>query len=34
MNSFADMLSKAKNMQDKMKEVQEKLKGIEAEGVS
>ena len=32
MNNFADMLSKAKAMQDKMKEVQEQIKKIEVEG--
>ena len=34
MNSFSDMLSQAKNIQEKMKEVQENLKKIEVEGVS
>ena len=34
MNNFADMLSKAKAMQDKMKEVQEQIKKIEVEGES
>ena len=34
MNNFADMLSKAKAMQDKMKEAQEKIKKIETEGES
>ena len=32
MTNFADMLSKAKAMQDKMKEVQEQIKKIEVEG--
>tara|TARA_Y100000817_G_C16769370_1_gene505383 strand:+ start:425 stop:745 length:321 start_codon:yes stop_codon:yes gene_type:complete len=32
MTNFADMLSKAKAMQNKMKEVQEQIKKIEAEG--
>ena len=32
MTNFADMLSKAKAMQDKMKEAQEKIKNIEVEG--
>ena len=31
MNNFADMLSKAKAMQDKMKEAQDKIKKIEHE---
>ena len=34
MTNFADMLSKAKAMQDKMKEVQEQIKKIEVEGES
>ena len=34
MTNFADMLSKAKAMQDKMKEVQEQIKNIEVEGVA
>ncbi len=34
MTNFADMLSKAKAMQDKMKEAQDKIKKIEVEGVS
>ena len=34
MSNFADMLSKAKVMQDKMKEAQEKIKKIEVEGES
>ena len=34
MTNFADMLSKAKAMQDKMREAQEKIKKIEVEGVS
>ena len=34
MTNFADMLSKAKAMQDKMKEVQEQIKKIEVEGAS
>ena len=34
MTNFADMLSKAKAMQDKMKEAQEQIKKIEVEGVS
>ena len=34
MTNFADMLSKAKAMQDKMKEVQEQIKKIEVEGGS
>ena len=34
MNNFADMLSKAKAMQDKMKEAQDKIKKIEVEGVA
>ena len=32
MTNFADMLSKAKAMQDKMKEVQEQIKKIEVQG--
>ena len=32
MTNFADMLTKAKAMQDKMKEAQEKIKNIEVEG--
>ena len=32
MTNFADMLSKAKAMQDKMKEAQEQIKRIEVEG--
>ncbi len=32
MTNFADMLSKAKAMQDKMKEAQEQIKKIEVEG--
>ena len=32
MNNFADMLSKAKAMQDKMKEAKEQIKKIEVEG--
>ena len=32
MNSFSDMLSKAKDMQEKMKEAQEQIKKIEVEG--
>ena len=32
MTNFADMLSKAKAMQDKMKEPQEKIKHIQVEG--
>ena len=32
MTNFADMLSKAKAMQDKMKEAQERIKKIEVEG--
>ena len=32
MTNFADMLSKAKAMQDKMKEVQDQIKKIEVEG--
>ena len=34
MTDFADMLSKAKAMQDKMKEAQEQIKKIEVEGKS
>ncbi len=34
MTNFADMLSKAKAMQDKMKEAQDKIKKIEVEGMS
>ena len=34
MTNFADMLSKAKAMQDKMKEAQEQIKKIEVEGKS
>ena len=34
MNSFSDMLSQAKNIQEKMKEVQENLKKVEVTGVS
>ena len=34
MTNFADMLSKAKAMQDKMKEVQEQIKKIEVDGVA
>ena len=34
MTDFADMLSKAKDMQDKMKEAQEQIKKIEVEGKS
>ena len=34
MSNFADMLTKAKVMQDKMKEAQEKIKKIEVEGES
>ncbi len=34
MTNFADMLSKAKAMQDKMKEAQENIKKIEVEGES
>ena len=34
MTNFADMLSKAKAMQDKMKEAQEQIKKIEVSGVS
>ena len=34
MNSFSDMLSKAKVMQEKMKEAQDQIKKIEVEGVS
>ena len=34
MTNFADMLSKAKAMQDKMKEAQEQIKKIEVEGMS
>ena len=34
MNNFADMLSKAKAMQDKMREAQDKIKKIEVEGVA
>ena len=34
MTNFADMLSKAKAMQDKMKEAQEQIKKIEVEGVA
>ena len=34
MTNFADMLTKAKAMQDKMKEVQEQIKKIEVEGES
>ena len=34
MTNFADMLSKAKAMQDKMKEAQEQIKKIEVEGIS
>ena len=34
MTDFADMLSKAKAMQEKMKEVQEQIKKIEVEGRS
>ena len=33
MTNFADMLTKAKAMQDKMKEAQEKIKKIEVEGL-
>ena len=32
MTNFADMLSKAKDMQNKMKEAQEQIKKIEVEG--
>ena len=32
MNSFSDMLSKAKDMQEKMKEAQDQIKKIEVEG--
>jgi|TARA_B110000211_G_scaffold227790_1_gene283104 nucleoid-associated protein EbfC len=32
MNSFTDMLSKAKDMQEKMKKAQEAIKNIEVEG--
>ena len=34
MTNFADMLSKAKDMQDKMKEAQEQIKKIEVEGAA
>ena len=34
MTNFADMLSKAKAMQEKMKEAQEQIKKIEVEGIS
>ena len=34
MTNFADMLSKAKAMQDKMKEVQEQITQLEVEGES
>ena len=34
MTNFADMLSKAKDMQDKMREVQEQIKKIEVEGLA
>ena len=34
MTNFADMLTKAKAMQDKMKEVQEKIKKIDVEGAA
>ena len=34
MTNFADMLSKAKAMQDKMKEAQENIKKIEVEGIA
>ena len=34
MTNFADMLSKAKAMQDKMKEAQEQIKKIEVDGVA
>ena len=34
MTNFADMLSKAKAMQDKMKKIQEQIKNIEVEGVA
>ena len=34
MTDFADMLAKAKAMQDKMKEAQEQIKKIEVEGKS
>tara|TARA_B100000900_G_scaffold216813_1_gene183547 strand:+ start:105 stop:425 length:321 start_codon:yes stop_codon:yes gene_type:complete len=33
MTNFADMLTKAKAMQDKMKEAQDKIKKIEVEGL-
>ena len=33
MTNFADMLTKAKAMQDKMKEAEEKIKKIEVEGL-
>ena len=34
MTNFADMLTKAKAMQDKMKDAQEQIKKLEVEGVS
>ena len=34
MTNFADMLSKAKAMQDKMREAQEQIKKIEVEGLA
>ena len=34
MNSFNDMISQAKKMQEKMREIQDNLKNIEVEGVS
>ena len=34
MTNFADMLSKAKAMQEKMKEAQEQIKKIEVDGVA